>query len=235
MTDASKFTAPHLNEELHQGMEVPVTFSIDPTDRMPVPHTPENHDVPAPLAVDTFVCMEDKREFVIRNSDGSVWVSFKPEQVARMPNGEYYVTKADLDLEAARKSDWEVSFAWLGEKGLLLSTGAVNGHTVIAVEPIRPRCVHYLRVLTDISADRSRRFLTRACMKQQSDSGEYYSVGDSAIYACGIREPRHQASEEELDRFDDFSMQESVERQKASAFDVDAELAKEKTDLGILG
>lgn len=233
MNDADKLTRPRMDDELHQGAEVPVTFSIDPNDRLPVPVAPDNTDTPPPLAVDTFVCMEDKRSFVIRNSDGSIWVEFTPEEVERLASGEYYV-RAEKLVDRS-KNQFAVSVARDYE---CLADTRIDGELreVAIVEPVRPRCVHYLRILTDISADRARRYLTRSCMAQKSDTGEYVSVGDAAIFACGIRSPRHADSEAVLDSFDDLSMQKSVERQKVGAFDVDRELeAESKSDLGILG
>src|SRR5580692_5602682 len=156
--DFSKFTSPRPNEELHQGSEVPVTFGIDPNDRLPVPVAPDNEDRPPPLAVDTLVCMEDKRSFVIRNSDGSIFASFAVEQVSRSANGEYSVKKELVT------DDQYVAIERSG--------GVVNGAAgpMIVVEPVRPACLHYLRLMTDISADRSRRFLTRSCMAMKSET-----------------------------------------------------------------
>jgi hypothetical protein len=227
MTDAfSKFTAPRADEEIHQGSEVPVTFGIDPIDGLPVPAMPDNQDRPPPLAVDTLVCMEDRRSFVIRNSDGSVWVSFEPSEVQRLPNGQYFV-----ELTVLEEHRPGVSFVVLSDRGLLLERAIDH---VIRVEPIRPICCHYLRMQTDISADRERRYLTRSCTAQRSETGEYYSVGDAAIYACSMRMPRHAETEQILEDFDTLSMQKSLERAAASSFDVDAELAAEE-GLGVLG
>ncbi|HMG13067.1 MAG TPA: hypothetical protein VK571_07825 [Gemmatimonadaceae bacterium] len=232
MTDAfSKFTAPRADEEIHQGSEVPVTFGISPTDGLPVPAMPDNQDRPPPLAVDTLVCMEDRRSFVIRNSDGSVWVSFEPSEVQRLPNGKYFTT-----IEVLRAQRPDMNFPRLGDMGVLGSSSKVEGRTVILVEPIRPICTHYLRMQTDISADRERRYLTRSCTAQRSETGEYYSVGDAAIYACSMRMPRHSETEQILEDFDTLSMQKSLERVKAGSFDVDAELAAEEAGgLGVLG
>jgi hypothetical protein len=71
-------------------------------------------------------------------------------------------------------------------------------------------------------------------MAQRSETGEYYSVGDAAIYACSLRSPRHLESEQILEDFDALSMEQSLERVKAGSFDVDAELAAEE-GLGVLG
>lgn len=239
--DFGKFTAPRPDEEIHQGSEVPVTFSIDPNDRMPVPVAADNEDRPPPLAVDTLVCMEDKRSFVIRNSDGSVYVAFEPKQVSRMPNGEYYVelgvlmpavNEAYPDRETFGQS--KENFTSLAMSGIEASVGNRN---VALVEPIRPACQYYARLQSDISADRSRRFLSRSCMAQRSETGEYYSVGDAAIYACSLRSPRHLESEQILDDFDALKVQQANEKIQAGLFDVDKALAEEDQSgtLGVLG
>lgn len=239
--DFSKFTAPRPDEELHQGSEVPVTFSIDPSDRMPVPATPDNQDRPPPLAVDTLVCMEDKRSFVIRNSDGSIWERFDPAEVQRLPNGDgdYFV---EYEVTGEKRPAFRTEDAKARLVGHLMKTaqgspflesGIIHLRDVVIVEPIRPACAHYLRIQTDISADRSRRYLTRSCMAQRSETGEYVSVGDAAIFACSIRSPRHLESEQILDDFDALKVQQANERVQAGSFDVDAALANE--GLGVLG
>ena len=242
--DFGKFTAPRPDEEMHQGSEVPVTFSIDPSDRMPLPATPDNEDRPPPLAVDTLVCMEDKRSFVIRNSDGSVYISFEPQEVSRLPNGEYFVEIPVLmrAVNAAYpgREDYDQPKENFTSLGMSERLGIyVGDRTVARVEPIRPACAHYARLQSDISADRSRRFLSRSCMAQRSETGEYYSVGDAAIYACSLRSPRHLESEQILDDFDALKVQQANEKIQAGLFDVDKALAEEDASpertLGILG
>jgi hypothetical protein len=243
--DFSKFTAPKPNDELHQGSEVPVTFGIDPNDRLPVPVAPDNEDRPPPLAVDTLVCMEDKRSFVIRNSDGSVYVSFEPAEVQRAPDGRYFVSTARLmQTVNATYPDREVGGGQSRENFTTFLYGShcsmkamVDGQlsTVVQVEPIRPACGHYLRMMTDISADRTRRFLTRSCLAMRSETGEYYSVGDAAIFACSLRSPRHLESEKILDDFDALKVQQANERVAAGSFNVDDALEREHESLGILG
>lgn len=225
--DSSKFTAPRPDEEIHQGAEVPVTFGIDPSDGLPRQAIPDNQDRPPPLAVDTFVCMEDKRSFVVRHSDGSILLSFAPHEVKRAASGDYYVTEDTYEEHSGTK----------GVPNDLVINIETEDAYAAQVEPVRPACAHYLRVLTDISADRGRRFLSRSCAAQRSETGEYYSVGDAAIFACSMRMPRHLESEKILEDFDAVAMQESIDRVKVSSFDVDAELDREAsaTGLGVLG
>ncbi len=243
--DFSKFTGPRPDDELHQGLEVPATFSIDPTDRMPVPAPTANDDRPPPLAVDTFVCMEDKRSFVIRNSDGSIWLSFEPSEVQRLPNGGYYVELGPF--KAAFKRSYDARYGFRPqidahdrlEDDVKFKTVIVRRMALPRVEPIRPACTHYVRMQTDISADRDRRYLARSCSAQRSETGEYYSVGDAAIYACSLRNPRHLETEALMDAIDERDALNALNKQRAAAFDVDAELARENESspgaLGVLG
>lgn len=237
--DYSKFTSPRSDEELYQGLETPVTFSVNPADGMPTPVIPDHGDKPPPLSVDTLICMEDKRSFVIRNSDGSIWQSFEPKEVKRLPNGEWFV-EAPLFLDKVNaggaKPYTSTELACNHDLSLFIRRHG-EFEQIVRVEPIRPACRHYLRMQTDTSLDRSKRYLSRACMAQHSDTGEYISVGDAGIFACNIRSPRHLESEALLDYFDDLKIQQGLEREKAGAFDVEAELAAEKKDggLGVLG
>lgn len=230
--DFSKFTRPRLDNEIHQGSEVPVTFGIDPSDGLPRPSIPDNQDRPPPLAVDTFVCMEDKRSFVIRRKDGSIWLTFDPSEVTRKSAG-YYVAPRAL---ANEKNGSTVTNFDLG-----LSDALAGDDSLVMVSPIRPACEHYIRMQTDISADRDRRYLSRSCAAQRSETGEYYSVGDAAIYACSLRSPRHPETEALMDEIDERDARLALNKAKAGAFDVDAELAKIAQDesspgsLGVLG
>lgn len=225
--DYAKFTAPRHDEEIHQGESPPVTFGIDPQDGLPVQVTQENLDKPPVLSEETLVCMADKRSFVIRNSDGSIWVEFEPSEVQRLQNGEYGVTPAQVMAK-----DPAVDMSVLQDHGRCRNGD--RGARVVLVEPIRPACEHYIRALTDTSVDRGARFLSRACGAQRSETGEYVSVGDALIAACSLRRPRHIESEDLMDAFDANKIRQGKERE-APGFDVDAELAAEAGKLGVLG
>lgn len=233
--DYSKFTAPRADEELYEGVPAPATFGIDPTDGLPSPTPASNDDRPPSLSEDTLVCMADKRSFVVRNSDGSVFVSMPPESVQRLPNGEYFV-----ELDVLMASSYSVDDYRLGELVIGTTFGDPSGQyrKVVRVEPVRPQCRHYLRMQTDTSADRERRFLARSCMAQQADTGEYYSLRDTLVSACSIREPRHLESEALLDQFDDDKIRQGKEQAALGQFDIDEELeadAERERGLGILG
>lgn len=241
--DFSKFTAPHPSEELHQGVPVPVTFGMG-GDGMPVPAAQPALDIPSALSEDTLVCMADTRSFVLRASCGSVYVSFEPSVVKRSASGAYYVEMStmmaavnaaypDRELGGGSRENF-TSLPWGLQCGFQLMRGG-SEVTVATVEPVRPECIHYLRLQSDISADRERRFLVRSCMKQQSESGEYTSVGDAVIAACNVRYPRHLESEAILDEFDRKQIEAGRKKQDLGSFDIEKELAAEGGGLGVLG
>jgi hypothetical protein len=232
--DFGKFTAPRADEVLHQGIDAPVTFGIDPEDGLATTKAPENFDKLPVLSVETLVCMADTWSFVIRaTSDGSIWLMFEPKEVQRLPNGNY-VVPLELMKERSRGTALDFSIPDMIYADTIVLIGKKN---VVRVEPIRPACKHYLRMQTDLSVDRTRRFQLRACMAQKGEDGEYYSVGDSLIAACNIREPRHFESEALLDKFDEEKINQGRERERLGQFDIERELeAEAKTgNLGVLG
>lgn len=232
--DFVKFTGPRADEEIHQGKPAPVAIGTSPEDGLPMQIAERNYDKAPPLTEDTLICMADKRSFVVRYTDGSIRVSFEPAEVSRAPSGEYYVS-----LEAFEAKVNTVEPALEQQVRPLVPRILIGRGTHAArVEPIRPQCQHYLRMQTDLSADREHRYFARSCMKQKTEEGEFYSVRDQLIGACSIREPRHLASEVAiLDAFDDDKIAQATARSEMEEFDIDQQLAKEAAagGLGVLG
>lgn len=230
MDDYERFSQPRAEEELHQSQPAPIAMGTSPDDGLPMQISTRNFDKSPPLSEETLICMADKRSFVVRDQDGSVLVSFTPAEVSRLPNGEYFVEMEHLHrkLSAVGVKPWiaEEDCPQVRRGGVLCA--------VAHVEPIRPECVHYLRMQTDLAADRDARYLQRACMKQRSEDGEYYSVRDSLIAACNLRSPRHYPSEALLDKFDEDKVSQARERDQMEEFDVDEALLAEG-GLGVLG
>lgn len=233
--DYEKFVKPSAAEELHQHAELPIAIGTDPTDGLPAQVAPRNFDKSPPLTEDTLVCMGDRRSFVIRNQWGDVLQSFTPAVVLRFPNGDYYV------LEDHAEESVKASAGEQGLRGLLPSPGAQEVFLAyLIVEPVRPPCAHYIRMQTDLAADRDARYIMRACAVQRDESGEYYSVRDSLISACTLRSPRHYESEQLLDAFDADKIAQAKIRLEEESFDIDSALEKEKSTekgggLGVLG
>lgn len=210
--DYSKMIAPRADEELHDGRESPVVMHLDPKDRLPARVAQANFDTPPGLSPENLVCMADTSSFVTRDDRGEIRYTFRPDQVVRGQNGLYYYLPEDNSQSRV---------------GLL-----VIDRFAIEVEPVRPACKHYLRQMTDISTNRESRFIQRSCLAQRSETGEYVSLRDSALYACTLRSPPHIASEKLLDDFDAGKMAEERKRQEMASFDIDAELAG--ASLGVL-
>jgi hypothetical protein len=237
--DFVRFTAPRADEELHQGKPAPVTIGTSPEDGLPMQIAERNYDKAPPLTEDTLICMADKRSFVVRHADGSIRVSFEPAEVSRAPSGEYYVSREAFE---AKVKPVEIESPGYG-KVVVTRPNAPRiliGRSTVAVrvEPIRPQCQHYLRMQTDLSADREHRYFARSCMKQKTEEGEFYSVRDQLIGACSIREPRHVESESAiLDAFDDNMIAQARSISEMEEFDVDRALAEEakRGGLGVLG
>lgn len=251
--DFTRFTTPRADEELHQGASPAVVMGVSPEDGMPMQVAERNFDKAPPLSEETLICMADKRSFVVRRPDGSIWASFEPSQVSRTPAGEYYVAEQAFfakvkppsippDLRPLAQASRLISRLWtvaaldLKAHGLLMEVGGAA--RFVRVAPVRPECAHYLRQQTDLSADREGRYYARACMAQKTEDGEYYSLRDTLVGACSVRSPRHLESEVRLlDKFDAEKMSEAKTQREMEEFDVDKELAEEarKGGLGVLG
>lgn len=248
--DYSRFVRPAADEEIHQSPPAAVGIGTSPDDGLPMMVSLPVLDQSPPLTEETLVCMADKRSFVVRTiSDGQVLVTFKPEEVTTIPSGDYVVSEEafmrklnEAFPEQRAKTDEACRLRVSSMESLedhiecvYVRSGLRLVPHVVA-RPIRPACIHYLRMQTDLAADRDARFFARACMLQRDSEGEYYSVRDTLVSACNIRSPRHFESEALLDDFDQKKIAEARSRQNMESFDVDAELAKEKPgSLGVLG
>lgn len=224
--DYDKFVRSSAAEELHQHSPVPLAIGTDPTDGLPAQIAPRNFDKSPPLTEDTLVCMADKRSFVIRDKDGFVLQAFPPSVVQRLPNGGYFVLATLLDKDVRS----HVSAGWTDVLSEIRIPETDQFVKVAAVEPIRPACGHYIRMQTDLAADREARYIVRACQAQRDETGEYYSVRDSLISACTLRTPRHYESEQLLDAFDTDKIAQAKIRQEQEEFDIESELEREAAD-----
>ncbi len=223
--DYGKFVQPRAEEELHQSELSPVAMGTSPEDGLPMQTAPRNLDKSPPLSPDTLICMEDRRSFVVRDEfTGAVLRSWEPSAVTRFPNGVYAVKFPDLQPAI---EEWWSQGVYSEQKGWVI------------VEPVRPACAHYLRMQTDLAADRDARYLQRACTIQRGEDGEYYSVRDTMVTACNLRSPRHYETEIAiLDAFDESKMAQAAAAKEQEAFSVEAELEREKqsgSGLGVLG
>jgi hypothetical protein len=147
--------------------------------------------VAPPLSIETFVCMADESEFVIRDRWGVIKLRILPDRVRfDHRDQEHCVLVEDLTKPEAKEA-WSalgVDRATLPEK--------------LPVEPLRPQCQHYKRVMLPFENDAVIRRVERVCRAQRGESGEYVSLSDQQVLACEHRHPRDFVSEERLRQFD---------------------------------
>lgn len=187
-----RIDGPTPSQELYEAFpEEPAVYGVNPDDGLPQPVVPASIKLAqaAPLLRETFVCMEDTREFVIRDEYGVISHRFDPKHVSRYPDGKYRVA-VGMQVPGSIEAQNELRY----ERG---------ADTHLEVEPVRPQCAHYARQLTDFPDDPDYRFMVRLCTARRTDSGEFLSLRDTKMYACELRSPReHLIDERELVRSD---------------------------------
>ncbi len=192
----------HPAEEVYLAFpDSPPVHAVNPTDGLPrqvVPTSVKLAQAPT-LRLDNLICMADTSNFVVRNHYGLVVATYSPDRVRRFPDGRYYVETLDPDEDDLDR--------------------------ITLVEPIRPQCQHYVRQLVDFPDDPDFKAYIRLCSARRTDSGEFLSVRDMAVFACELREPRDPVSEQIMDAFDQSLL--AAARQAAEIFDVDAALTQE--------
>ena len=163
------------------------------SDGMPTQYAPQSKsDIPA-LSTESLVCMEDLSMFVVRGMHGDIIEEFFPEEVERMPDGNYYVKDDTADNKQRRKS----------------------------VTPLRPRCEHYVRQMTQFDHNADAKAHLRLCAARRTTEGTFMTLRDSAMWACSMREPRDLITEESLlDKFDRDKIEAGRNRQHFSIFDM---------------
>lgn len=184
---------PRLGDDIYKHPLRPQTIGIDPQDGLPrVASSLSMEDTVAPaLAPETFVCMGDESVFVVRDHWGNVLVSIEPSRV-RWYHGDGQ--GAQGWLAPLNKHEHAAAGA---------PTSVVGGTDLwYWVEPLRPQCEHYKRVMTDFEGDGEHQRVERVCSAQRTEGGEYVALGDLRIHACEHRTPRDFVSEERLRKFD---------------------------------
>ena len=182
LTDVER---PRLGDDVYQHPLQPLALGTDPQDGLPRPVSSVSMtDSVAPsLSLETFVCMGDESVFVKRNEWGEITLRVMPDQVRyNCSLGEY---RGHLSAEEM--------YAW---------SRTTNRAGDVTVEPLRPQCQHYKRVMTPFENDPVIRQVTRMCSAQRGEGGEYLSLSDQQVLACEHRFPRDFVSEERLRQFD---------------------------------
>jgi|SRR5882757_3146382 len=211
-----------LGNEIYKHPLIPQTaMGTDPTDglpRMTTSLTMEDSVAP-PLEPETFVCMGDEKVFVVRDLWDQVRLEFQPDEVKRSGD-EHFVARTSITGDA-------LTVLGILEHELQ-EIGALSRFQSpwLKVEPLRPQCVHYRRVMTDFEGSDTARQVERVCTAQRTEGGEYISLANTRVYACEHRSPRDFVSEDRLRKFDERAMTQA--KKTTAEYDIEA-------NLGILG
>lgn len=187
--NGSSVERTRLGSDLHQHPLRPQGIATDPQDGLPrVASSLSMEDTVAPsLDPETFVCMGDESAFVVRDHWGDVLVSIEPSRVRWYHGLQTWVAPLTKHEHAAAGGPISV----------------VGGADLwYVVEPLRPQCEHYKRVMTDFEGDEEHVRIERVCAAQRTEGGEYVALGDTRIHACEHRLPRDFVSEQRLRKFD---------------------------------
>ena len=158
------------------------------------------------------MCAEDASSYVVRDIfTGEVILSVDPSLVVRAHNGTCRVPR--VSLTPSQTEVWEKHKQ---EAGFYEALDAIVG-------PVRPQCLFYRRVLTDLEGDDTAKSCERSCSAQRTESGEFAALRDTRVYACEFREPRDFVSLERLREFDRKAMVKVAEQTKE--LDIEAALA----------
>jgi len=165
----------------------------DPVDGMPRPSDDRVQTNILPFNEDTFVCIEDERQWVevFTEGDTDSWQWQVPLGKAQSvaPTRSRWDDNGDEREPATFKKD-EV------KKCFGLDVVITNGQ-MVRVRPIRQRCTFYteqLAVADDVDATPLYRF----CSAFRTLAGAHWSVFDESILACSARNPRDFVGEKQL-------------------------------------
>jgi hypothetical protein len=193
---------------------------FDPQDGLPrvASSSWEQHLAPA-LDPETLVCMEDTSQYVARDAGGRIVATFAQAEVSDGPKGGKAVARATL-LSRLEQPTSALRFAL----GYLLD----SDKSMVAVEPIRPKCRYYARQIIDFPGEAGHIMVRRFCRANRTDEGEYESVREALVYACELRDPLDVLTEKKIHEFDAERIRLGRVRKAESrtSFDVSAELKK---------
>jgi hypothetical protein len=191
------------DEEIYEAFpQTPMAYGMDPADGLPRPAVQH--------AVQMAYAPPLSPETLVCMGDYS-------EFVARDEWGEILQRWTPAEIVRTPNGKWRV----------------INNDTVrrFEVEPIRPPCKHYARQMIDFQDDPDAKFVTRLCTARRNSEEGFLSVRDSQVYACELRDPKHGASEEQLNAFDNEKVRLGRERtEQADEFDVEAALAAQQIE-----
>jgi hypothetical protein len=183
-----------------------------------------------PLTYDSLVCLEDRRQFVIRGPHSrTVLATFEPSEVEQTSGAQH---RAPFALAASRLAASRSLEALLLARRLVTDAALLGGQ----VEPVRPRCAHFGRQMHDFPEDDQHQFVERLCMRRASTEGIPLSLMDQAVYGCDLRSPRHIESERRMDGMDEKIIrraQEKLAELNKPRFDVEAALDDDAANVSV--
>jgi hypothetical protein len=211
-SDKSVWDREKQGDILHrQFADGPVGVHTDPTDGLPSLVLPGDNVAAPPLTIETFVCMADEREFVIRDSWGEVLVTFRADQVEISPTGRFYVLAGEIlaleDSDGLRKVQATISA--LDPKNLDLSAR-------VQMYPVRERCKFLIEQMMGFEGGAENVQVHRLCaLNHDSSGGDFMSLRDEQVIACLGRQPADFVSADRLRKFNNKRIAEGAERAAA--------------------
>lgn len=246
---------PRMTDALYEPFKnEPTPIGVDPSDGLPRPIVSQVwQDAQAPeLDPERFVCMADCSSFVLRDHWGVPVLRFEPSEVERAPNGLWRVKTATV---ATKLKEQDGPDTHTNRLSVTLRARAADALDVkdptdeqvceylfegrlgyVAVEPIRPQCVHYARQLVPFPEEKTHSLAIRLCTARRTDEGEFLDLGNQQVLACELRSPVYGNEVAQIDAFDARTLEaqkKSRADEVADDFDLDAALgAKDTTTKG---
>lgn len=172
----------------HEFGDARVGFGTDPVDGLPKPVFEGDSIGRPPLTIDTFICLADEREYVIRNRWGEVLASFTPEEVTRTPSGATCVT-----LKLVRDKMSKEEFDQFGR-----IVDEVDENYRVPVVPVRERCRLLVEQMVGFEGGNEHVRINRFCSLRHDNDGDLLSLSDDMVIACMGRDPADFVSEDRL-------------------------------------
>lgn len=214
-----------------------------------------NEAMAHPFTEDKFVCIADRRSFVVRGMKGRIIAKIDPRDVTREPDGRYYapalaVARGFADCcesEMASKSLHEAIDAFVGatddsERAVravqwLESVApdgafAVLSDETIKVEPIRPQCKHLLQQIDPPPVGTvgfKRGYVKKFCALRRTLTGAFMGLSDEAVTACSMRDPHDAPTAAEIDESNAEKIAESRNRVFVELFDTHPKEAEQSS------
>lgn len=196
----------------------PMTWGPD-ADGLPSPELRTHLPLAPPLQLETFVCLGDESEFVLRTRRwAEVCARFRPEEVERAPNGQHFVRVDDAVTAGAPWLDILHALDWRRAR--------------VLVEPVRPQCRFLAQQMVDFGDETAHPMLERLCTARRDDERFFFGLRDTQVHACELREPRDDKTDARIRVMNETKIKLGRERlaETGESFDVDAALSRARKE-----